>query len=130
MKIENTNRFTELFLTVFLKQNPNTEIQKYHNREKSLILDFPYRNINIEIKPNSSGVFVVWLMQFEFFDYSLLEEYWRKTLIHQDAKFILTSRCIYIYPKHFENIDLCLNVLNYTTETILNTIRQIKALLT
>jgi hypothetical protein len=125
----NHKDFTEAFIEKLYRTKPEIEIKKYYNREKSLILNYPYANISVEIKPNNTGVFVFWMMNFEFFDYSLLEEYWRKTLIHKDAKFILTSRCIYIYPRQRENIELCLNVLNFTTETILNTIRQINNLL-
>lgn len=121
--------FTEHFLNEFKKINKEIIVKKYHNKEKSLIPNYPYKNINIEIKPNNTGLFVIQLMDFEFYDYGLLEDYWKKVLRHTDANFILNSKCIYIYPKQRENVELCLNVLNYTTETILNTIIKIKNLL-
>lgn len=121
--------FTEAFLLQFIRNNKDVEIEKYWHKEKSLIRNFPYKNINIEIKPNNTGLFVIQLMNFEFFDYDLLVNYWRKKLIHKDANFILNSKCIYIYPRQRENLELCVNVLNFATETILNTIFQIESLL-
>ena len=121
--------YTERLLEILLQKTMGIEIKKYWNNEKSLLLNHPYKNINIEIKPKNTGLFVVQLTDFEFFDYALLECYWRKVLHHEDAKFILNSKCIYIYPKKREDMELCLNVLNYTTETILNTISQIKNLI-
>lgn len=125
----NNENFTEHFLNEFKKINKEIIVKKYHTKEKSLLLNHPYKNINIEIKPNNTGLFIIQLMAFEFFDYILLEDYWKKVLRHKDADFILNSKCIYIYPKQRENVELCLNVLNYTTETILNTLNQIKNLL-
>lgn len=125
----NNENFTEHFLDEFEKLNKEVIVEKYYNREKSLIQNHPYNNINIEIKPNNTGLFVIQLMEFEFFDYALLENYWKNGLNHKDANFILNSKCIYIYPRQRDNVELCLNVLNYTTETIFNTISQIRNLL-
>lgn len=125
----NYKEFTEAFIEKLNQKQLDIEIKKYWNKEKSFILNYPYKNINIEIKPNNTGLFVIQLLDFEFFDYSLLEGYWKKVLHHKDANFILNSKCIYIYPKQSENVELCLNVLNYTTETILSTLAKIKNLL-
>lgn len=123
------NNFTEHFINEIIKYNKDITVKRYYNKENSLILNYPYKNINIEIKPNNTGLFVIQLIDFEFFDYALLEDYWKKVLHHKDANFILNSKCVYIYPKQSENIELCLNVLNYTTETILCTLDKIKNLL-
>jgi len=126
----NNKDFTEVFIEKLIRTKPEIEIKKYYNKEKSLLKNYPYANINIEIKPNNTGRFVIRLMDFEFFDYSLLEDYWKKVLHHKDANFILNNRSVYIYPKQSENVELCLNILNYTTETILSTLLKIKNLLT
>lgn len=121
--------FTENLISEFTKHRNAIEIRKYWNKEKSLIIDYPFKGINIEIKPNNTGAFVIQLINFKFFDYSLLENYWKNILKHDDAKFILTSQCIYIYPKNLENIKQCVDILTYTVMVIGDTIDRIKGVL-
>lgn len=122
----NYKEFTEAFINKFDRNNKGIEIIKYWNKEKSFIMNYPFRNINIEVKPNNSGIFVIQFMDFEFFDYALLKGSLEIVLHHENANFRLISKCIYIYPNQRENVELCINILNYTTETILKTISQIK----
>jgi len=121
--------FTNHFFAEFEKQHNPVEIKKYHNREKSLIQEYPYRNIEVEIKPNSTGIFVINLSNFEFFDNKLLEEYLRCKLQNNNATFVISSHRIYIYPKDRNNIYECLDILNYTTNEILVIIKAMKSIL-
>ncbi len=127
--MKNSTFFTENFLQALSTQIENIQIEKYHNKEKTLIKDYPYKNIHIEIKPANTGLFVIWMNDFLFFDYMLLENYLKNRLIHDNANFILISRCIYIYPQNRNNIKECIEILDYATNTILSTIKKIEAVL-
>lgn len=69
MKID----FTDNFLQEFEKLHKGFQINRFHNKEKSLILNYPFENINIEIKPKNTGVFVIQLINFKFLNIS----YWK-----------------------------------------------------
>ena len=54
-----------------------------------------------------------------FFNYELFESKLREVLIRNDSKFILTSRCIYIYPNKKLDLDNSLELLSFTTNKLL-----------
>lgn len=109
---------------------PDAKIKIGHNREKSLINNFPYKNISVEIKPFNSGLFVFSFHKFEFFDADLLKKYFEKKLNHAKVhKFWATSSRIYVYPKETKDVNSCFDVFQYTTEEIKKIIFDIRKLL-
>ncbi len=114
-----------------IKENyPNAQIKFRYNREKSLINNFPYKNINVEIKPHSSGLFVFRFHSFEFFEKELLFKCFQRKLNHPKvSKFWITSSSIYLYPKFKTDTNGCFDAFRYTTEEINKIIHKIQEVL-
>lgn len=109
---------------------PDAKIKIEHNRKKNLITNFPYKNISVEIKPFSSGLFVFSFHKFEFFDADLLKKYFERKLNHPNVhKFWTTSSRIYIYPKETKDSNSCFDIFHYTAEEIKKIIFEIRKLL-
>lgn len=121
--------FTEVFIHEFEKQNKNLKIRKYINREKSMVIDCPYKDIHIEIKPLNSGIFVIWMVDFRFFNYELLKKYLEKKLKHHAANFRLNSDRVYIYPKDKINVKQNIAIIEFTAQVLLKMIEKIETAL-
>ena len=115
---------TDKILLSVIKQYGNVEIDKYYNEKKTLIKNFPYKNIELEIKPENTGLFVIRVINFYFFNYKLLERYLEVNLKHNHCTYRLTNKCIYIYP--INNVS---DMLFYAVTVINNTIREIENVL-
>lgn len=96
---------------------------KYH-AEKSTIVDFPYKGVNIEIKPSSFGVFVFRLINFKLlgfkeFDKKSLHAFLKAKLEkkeHPNVKFLVRGDHVYVYPfpsRNAFNDKECATVFNY-----------------
>lgn len=118
--------FTESIIEKLQICYPDVEIQKYWNKEKTLIKNFPYRNVNLEIKPLNSGVFVFNLGNFKFFNTQLFESKLLEVLDRNDSKFVITSNCIYVYPEEKLGVENSFKVLQFVADKVLLLINTIE----
>lgn len=123
----NSRNFTEEIVNRLREIDPEIKIDLFWNGEKSLIKGYPHQCVDIEFKPNNTGQFVVWLKRLEFFNFPLLEEYLKSRLNTPIANYILTSKCIYVYPKNQQSVTESMNSLTFCCNILRGTIEMIES---
>lgn len=82
------------------------------NQRILTITNFPYPNVIINIKRDNTGVIVLNLIHFNFFNNSLFTKSLKNRLRSTKlATFIATGPQLYIYPKDRDNIDVILTLI-------------------
>ena len=116
----------ELLILAIQKLHPYLAIQPDTKIIGNATIDkFPCNGFKIYIKPNDSGMFIFYYSQFQFFDKEGLQIYFKNNLKYPNASFISNVSQLYVYPRNLDDLKFCVDVFNYTQETIKKIIGEI-----